>query len=594
MDQVDEIKQKLDIVQVVGEYVQLKKAGVNWKGRCPFHNEKTPSFMVNPDKGIYHCFGCNEGGDIYSFIQKIEGIDFPEALRLLAGKAGVQLEQYDPRISSQKNRLFDICSTATNHWQQILFSPQGKKAMEYLQKRGLSESTIKSFKFGYALESWDDLFKYLKTKGFSEAEIFLAGLTVEKSGGRGYYDRFRDRVTFPVFDIHSNVIGFSARTLNKDEAAKYINSPENPIYHKGRTLYGLDKAKQAIRDNGYAIIVEGNMDVVACHQAGFKNVIACSGTALTPEQIHILKRYTENIALCFDQDEAGQRAAQRSVDLLWDAEMNIKIVQLAFGKDPDECIKHDVKMWEQSLRSAKLVMQYYIDKYLTSSALANINTKKAALKTVLQELAKMKNKIEQDHWLKEISSVGDVAESVIRESMPHFSGLQKDSKNKQTIDDKVINIEKTQDAKYLEKVLTILINNPALIAYAEEFLPAEIVEPKELNGFYKNIIIYYNKHNRQLTRSQVLEWLTGNEDLPTSYVNSLIVYIDKVYEGFSLEDINNELIGLIRTLKRHHLEARIKFLAKQLSAAEQRTDREKAEELMREMQITSEQLAKLK
>ncbi len=591
MDQVDEIKQKLDIIQVVGEYVQLKKAGVNWKGRCPFHNEKTPSFMVNPDKGIFHCFGCNEGGDIYTFIQKIEGIDFPEALRLLAAKAGVPLEQYDPRVSSQKNRLMDICSSATNHWQEILTKSQGQKAREYLQRRGLTDSTIKSFKFGYALESWDDLFAYLKGKGFSEAEIFLAGLTVEKSGGRGYYDRFRDRITFPVSDIHGNVIGFSARAMNKDEAAKYINSPENPIYHKGRTLYALDKAKQAIRDTGYAIIVEGNMDAVTCHQAGFKNVVACSGTALTVEQIKILKRYTDNIALCFDQDEAGQRAAQRSIDLLLDAEMNIKIIQLAFGKDPDECIKHDIKLWEQSLRGAKLVMQFYIDKYLTDESLVNINAKKSATKIILNEVAKIKNKVEQSYWLKELANKLDVSEAILKESIPNVVTENTGGSAKETTP---VKKEKTVDLEYLERVLTIIINQPQLIAYAEEFMPPEIISDPALGLFYKNLLITYNKASRQLGRKDVVAWLTENQDLPRAYLDSLIIYIDQVYEGFRAEDFNNELIGLIRTLTRHHLESKIKQLSKQLVEVEKKKDKEQTDNLLREMQNYSEQLAKLK
>lgn len=592
MDQVEEIKQKLDIVELVGEYVQLKKAGVNWKGRCPFHNEKTPSFMVNPDKGIFHCFGCNEGGDIYTFIQKIEGLDFPEALRLLAPKAGVALEQYDPRISSQKNRLMDMCSVATNHWQENLNTTAGLKAREYLAKRGLSETTIKAFKFGYALESWDDLFNFLKKKGYNEQEIFLAGLAVEKTAGHGYYDRFRDRVTFPVSDIHGNVIGFSARTLNKDENAKYINSPENPIYHKGRTLYGLDKAKQAIRDTGYVVIVEGNMDVVACHQAGFKNVVACSGTALTTEQIHILKRYTENVALCFDQDEAGQRAAQRSIDLLLDAEMNIKIVQLVYGKDPDECIRHDAKLWGDSLRGAKLYMQFYIDKYLTETALNNINTKKTATKIVLQEVAKIKNKIEQAHWLKELANRLDVSEAILRESLPALGTVPAKPVDKQ--EKEPIAPEKTQEIKYLERVLTILINQPYLLAYAEEFLPAEYIANKEVATFYKNLIITYNKANRQLARSQMLEWLSQNDILPTSYIDSLIVYIDKVYEGFTTEELNTELIGLITVLRKKHLEEQVKKISKQLAQAEQNNEQEKIKELFKEMQVLYEQLAKFK
>lgn len=594
MDQVEEIKQKADILQIIGEYVQLKKAGVNWKGRCPFHNEKTPSFMVNPDRNIWHCFGCGEGGDVYSFIQKIEGLEFPEALKLLGDKTGVKIERFDPRVSSQKNRLMDICSAATGHWQTLLNSPVGEKARNYLQKRGVSSSVIQTFKFGYALDSWDDLLKFLKNKGYSEQDIFTAGLSVQKNSGSGYYDRFRDRLIFPIQDIHGNVIGFTGRAFKDDDGAKYINSPENPIYHKGKVIYGLDKAKQQIRESGYVVIVEGNMDVVACHQAGFKNVVACSGTALTIDQIQVLKRYTENVALCFDQDEAGQRAAQRSIDLLLTSEVNIKIIQLEFGKDPDECIHHDIGCWERSLRNSKLFMDYYLDKYLTGVNLNDIYKKKQVTKIILEQLSKLENKIEQTHWLQVVSNKLDVSEKILRESLfkvavPN-SPIKKEQIQKLERSEK---IEKSVEIKYLERILTILINYPSLIGYASEHLDPVMITDQTVLDFYKKVIIYYNK-NENATRSQVVEWLGENKDLSESYKDSLIVYIEQIYEGFNQNDLTQELISLITAFKVNHFTEEVKKLNKQLATAESEKNRELSNEIIKKIQYVSENLDKLK
>lgn len=590
MDQVEEIKQKTDIVQLIGEHVQLKKAGVNWKGNCPFHNEKTPSFMVNPEKNIFHCFGCNEGGDVFTFIQKIEGLDFPEALRLLGEKAGVKIENFDPRISSEKNRLMELCSTTTLHWQENMSKDIGVKARDYLSKRGINEETIQDFKFGFALDSWDDLFKILKAKGFKESEIFLAGLTVKKSAGNNYYDRFRDRLIFPIQDVHGNVIGFTGRTFKKDEGAKYINSPENPIYHKGKVLYGLDKAKRAIRETGYVIVVEGNMDVVACHQAGFKNVVACSGTALTLDQIKILKRYTENVALCFDQDEAGQRAAQRSMDLLFAEDVNIKIIQLLFGKDPDECIRKDVKFWEDSLKKSKSAMQFFIDKHLTEANLENINNKKAATKFLLELLVKIQNKIEQDHWLKKIATRLDISESILRDALPQGN---KASAKVEKMYEAPKKVEAPLEERYLVRILTILVNYPTLIGYAIDHLPADMIGSQSMSAFYKSLIIYYNKDD-QLTRGDVCDWLDKNEDLEKSYKDSLSLYVDQVYEGFDEKALQNELIDLIKVLKKNHYSLQLSMLNKELVLAESQNDNEKLDELVKKIQISSENLDKLK
>lgn len=591
MDQVEEIKEKLDIVNVVNEYVQMRKAGVNWKARCPFHNEKTPSFMVNPDRQIFHCFGCNEGGDMFTFIQKIEGVDFPEALRLLAAKAGVRLEKTDPRVISLKNKLIDICSAACLHWQEILTRPEGQIARDYIERRKLKKETVEQFKIGYALESWDDLSKFLLGKGFKESEIFQAGLSVMKEQGTGYYDRFRGRLIFPIEDIHGNVVGFSGRILTEEKMAKYINTPESQIYHKGRILYGLDKAKQTIREQGYVVIVEGNMDVIACHQAGYKNVVACSGTALTPDQIGILKRYTENAMLCFDQDEAGQLAARRSIDLLLAEEMNIKIVQLVYGKDPDECIKNNPKDWEASLRTSKLIMQFYFDKFLTPDIRANIAKKKQAAKIILAEIIKLKNKIELDHWLKELAERLDVAEDILRESLPQRLAGKPD-KTKEEI---TAPRGKTREQDYLERVFTILISRPKLIGYASDNLLPEMVSDASLNRFYINLIIYYNEARETISRESTLEWLSQNDNgLDKNYVDSLIVYVDKIYEGFDDARLQQELVDLVRNLKRSYLEQKVGKLRGYLAAAEKIKNDAEADKLSKEIQIESENLAKLK
>lgn len=592
MDHVDEIKQKLDVVNVVGEYVQLKKVGRNFKARCPFHNEKTPSFYVSSDRQGWHCFGCNEGGDMFTFVQKIEGIEFPEALRILALKAGVELKQYDPRLASQKNRLLDVCAAAADFWQGCLSKNQAEHARVYVEKRKIKQTTIVDFKIGYALDSWDETMKFLLAKGFSETEIFQAGLTVKKEQGAGYYDRFRDRLVFPIRDIHGSIIGFSARTLKADEAAKYINNPESPIYHKGSILFCLDKAKQEIRAQGYAIIVEGNMDAITCHEAGFKNVVACSGTALTPAQISLLKRYTENIALCFDEDAAGQLAAERSIDLLFNEEMNVKIIKLKYGKDPDECIKHDVQTWLDSLKASKPVMQFYLDKYFTAETLLDPHKKKQAAKVVLARLAKMKDKIEQDFWIKQTAGVLGVSENIIREAMPRIEKQVDSSKAKRT---EQIDANRAKiDEQCFEKIMAILLNLSKLIPYAIEFLLPDYLLNEKQRLFYKEFILFYN-NDADVTSEKINKWLKEkNVQFDQGYLDSLILSFEKFYEGFSAEDINNELVELIKTVKVNYFEEKIKNLSWSLANAEKSGQKEATNQYAREINDLAEQLAKLK
>ncbi|MFA6551593.1 MAG: DNA primase, partial [Patescibacteria group bacterium] len=316
MDQKDEIKSRLDLVEVIREYVQLKAVGVNFQARCPFHREKTPSFVVSPERQIWKCFGCGKGGDVFSFIMEMEGLSFIEALRELAPKAGIELKRHNPQEISKRNRLLDIMELAVKYYHKLLIeAPSAKPALAYLKNRGLSDDMIEKWQIGYSPESWDSILNFLKAGGYSEQEIFLSGLTVKKENANSYYDRFRGRIMFPINDYNGSPVAFSARVSPEREAAekmgKYINSPQTPIYDKSRILFGLDKAKQFIRENEAAIIVEGQMDAISSHQAGVKNVVASSGTAFSAEQIKLIKRYTDNILFSFDSDAAGELATNR-------------------------------------------------------------------------------------------------------------------------------------------------------------------------------------------------------------------------------------------------------------------------------------------
>ncbi|MBT4722644.1 DNA primase [Candidatus Falkowbacteria bacterium] len=568
MDNVEEIKQKLDIVSVIGEYLQLKNAGVNFKANCPFHNEKTPSFFVSPERQTFHCFGCSEGGDIFTFVQKMEGLDFPEALRLLADKAGVQLERHDPRATSIKNRLSDICKITCEYWQNNLKSNSGQKAFDYIKKRGLSDKTILDFKIGYADDSWDTVLNLLKQKGFNENEIFEAGLTVKKDkGGFGYYDRFRDRVIFPIQDIHGNVIGFTARAMKEEEGAKYINTPETPIYYKGRVLYGLDKAKLELRKQDYVVVVEGNMDVITCHQAGFVNVIACSGTALTPDQIKLIQRYTNNFILSLDQDDAGQTATRRTIDLLYKVDANIKINKLISGKDPDECIKDDPENWKKSLQKAKHPLQFYIDKFLTDEILQDVFKKKESAKIVLTELSKISNKIEQEHWLKILSEKMDVSIDLLRESVSPTKVVRKEEVKTEPV---------SEVFSEIKQILTILLNKPENISFAQENLVKEDILDELNHELYKNILLCYNELEDKSSQALIKCLETKNLSIDKGYLDSLIIYFSKDYDDFSDESIRDELKALINSLKIKSLDQKITQIKLQLTQGGDSADQDKA------------------
>ncbi len=421
------IKDRLDIVQVIGEYVQLKRAGTNWKGRCPFHNEKSPSFMVHPERQFYHCFGCGKGGDIFTFIQELEGLEFPEALKLLADRAGVKLtNDFQSEVNkSQKNRLLEINAAAANFFHNFLLQiPAAKGAREYLERRTLKSETIENWKVGFITDQWDLLTQYLLKKGFAIDDLVASGLTIKKenaSVGRGFYDRFRGRVMFPIWDVHSNVVGFTGRILIETEhsGGKYVNTPQTLIYDKSRVIYGLDKAKTEIKARDLVVVVEGQMDVIACHQAGMKNVVASSGTAFTPEQIRLLKRYTNNIAMAFDADNAGQEAMKRGIDAALAEGMNVRVIRIpeGAGKDADECIKKDKNTWFKAVENAMEIMTWYFTGILSKYDLTVPREKQLAASTLIAEIAKITYPVERDDWLHRLGEKLNIDMNILRDEL---------------------------------------------------------------------------------------------------------------------------------------------------------------------------------
>lgn len=434
-EHIEQIKDRLDIVEFISGYVKLTKAGVNFKGICPFHSEKTPSFMVNPEKRIWHCFGCSEGGDIFTFVEKIESMNFPEALKLLADRAGIDLpkrsfdagssERRDSS-SSRKMRLLDALEAACAIFESQLHGQHGAGALDYARKRGLTDATIVRYRLGYAPEEWHALEDALKQQGFLREELLGAGLLVTNEQGR-VYDRFRDRLMFPIFDIQGRVIGFGGRTLSRepDAGAKYLNTPQTEVYNKSRVLYGIHEAKLAIRKNDYVVLVEGYMDLIMSHQAGVRNVVAVSGTALTPEHLAILKRYTMNVMLSFDMDAAGERAAKRSVGMALHDGWNVKVVRLASGKDTADAVLEDPAIWVDALKNARPVVDYYLEVATTKYSPSEVMGKKRIAAEVFEILRDVQDPLELSHYLQKLSSLLTIPDTVLAEAFSRVAGARR-------------------------------------------------------------------------------------------------------------------------------------------------------------------------
>lgn len=416
MDQIEEVRRKTDLVQLISESVNLKKAGRNFKGLCPFHEEKSPSFMVSAERQIWKCFGCQEGGDVFKFVMRKEGLDFGEALRLLADKAGIKLESFKPTQEQQiKERLVEVNHLASEYFHFLLMEHRsGKKALEYLLKRGVTRESIKTFKLGWAPEEWQGVQNFLvQKKKYRNEELEQAGLVI-KGGRTGYYDRFRGRVMFPLFDQRGRVMGFSGRVLEQDaKEAKYVNSPETLLYHKSNLLYGLEITKEAIKKADKAVVVEGELDAIASYQVGVKNVVAIKGSAFTEEQVELLKRFCQHAALALDSDLAGQAATMRGLEIAENSGLNVRIIQLLYGKDPDECIRKEARLWKDSVKGALAVYDFYIKAAVNKFGASSPEGKRQISGLVAPILTKINNQVIKAHYIKKLAEVLKVNEEAV-------------------------------------------------------------------------------------------------------------------------------------------------------------------------------------
>lgn len=423
-DIIRRVRDSVDIVELISGYLSLKKTGKNHTGLCPFHAEKTPSFNVNTDKQIFHCFGCGVGGDVFKFIELQEGLNFPEAVKTLASKAGISLpadsafRTQDKKSEDDRKALFAIVADAAEYFQQELAGPAGSAARAYLAKRGVSEATITDFSLGYARPEWDGLLRHLKQKGHSLALLEKAGLIIKRNEGEGYYDRFRGRIIFPIRDMSGQVIAFGGRVMD-DTLPKYLNSPETPLYSKSNVLYCLDKAKDAGRKQGYFIIVEGYLDALACHQYGVKNAIATLGTALTEGHMRLMKRFAQKIVLIFDPDPAGVKATMRGLDLFVSSNVKVNVVSLPDGNDPDTFLqKQGAEAFTARLRGSVKFMDFVLSQVVQGGPPASIDEKVEKAGEMLGFIAKLPSGIERDHYVKRTAEALDLDEGVLRQEMP--------------------------------------------------------------------------------------------------------------------------------------------------------------------------------
>lgn len=420
-NQIEEIKRRIDIVDFIGGFIEVKKTGRNFKACCPFHQEKTPSFVISPDRQIWHCFGsCGEGGDIIKFLMKWENITFFEALKELAEKAGVKLESvgFEDKAWSVKEKILRINHLTADYYQYLLQNTSfGTQAREYLLGRNINLQIAKTFQLGYSPQSWDSLLKFLKKKGFNEEEQLQAGVLVKNESGR-YYDRFRGRLMFPIKDAKGSVIGFSGRILEGDEkTAKYVNTPETEVYHKRESLFGIHLAKDAIRKEGNVLLVEGEFDMITPYMHGIEHVVAIKGSAVTREQLTILKRYTQKITLALDTDAAGEEAIKRGITEAEKQEFEINVVQFTSGKDPDEAARNDFGAFKKSLTAHLPIYDFLIDIAKQKHPGETPFDKKKIVDDVLPFISNIQNPIVQSHYMRVLSNILQVSEESIRDSI---------------------------------------------------------------------------------------------------------------------------------------------------------------------------------
>ncbi|MDI6704518.1 MAG: DNA primase [bacterium] len=543
---IDEIRERVDIVDVISNFISLKKAGSNYKAICPFHVEKTASFMVNSSKQIYHCFGCGVGGNVYNFLMKIEGISFIEAVKVLAEKAGISLPEISKKGLSEKGAIYEINEQAATFYHETLLSQIGGRALRYLKGRGLNDQTIERFRLGYAPPSWNSVKDMLLKKGYSIENILKAGLIVPKEKTNiQYYDRFRDRIIFPIFSPQGKVLGFGGRVLD-DSLPKYINSPETPVYIKGQNLYGLNLTKVSMREKGYVLVVEGYLDVIICSQYGFEPVVAPLGTALTRDQVKLIKRYVDQVILIFDQDSAGVNATLRGFDLLLEQGIDIKVVTLP-EKDPaDFLIKHDGSSFRNLIQKAEDFLTFQLKFYISSFDITTTEGKVKVVKELLPIISKISSPIRQHDFIKKVAERIDVDERWI---------IRDVSKGRPVITSRHI-IQKEKGGLKLERMLIkfILEDEEARDRFIHQIRKEEFED-----RFCKHVI------------SLIKDLVSKGEIINSAHIMDLLDEEDQrilsslLIESYAIEDKFKLVKDLLNKIKIRDIDKKISYLQKEIS-----------------------------
>lgn len=591
MDSVTDIKARLDIVDIIGEYIQLKPAGSgSFKACCPFHQEKTPSFMVNRPRQSWHCFGCNIGGDMFSFVERVEGMEFVEALEYLAQKAGVELPQYDKESMGAKKHLQELNAYLAKLMRHILLTdPEAEIARAYVAKRGIDDLTADLWQIGYAPSDWSAYQKKIQEKGYNAADLIQAGFALQKENGHGLHFRFFRRLMFPIADQFGHIAGFTGRLLTDEKAAKYVNTPETSLYKKSHILYGLDKAKSDIKRQDVAVIVEGNMDALTSHQFGVTNVVASSGTALTAEQLQLIKRYSKNLAMAFDMDDAGLNAALRGLDVARQMEMNIKLIRYdqAVAKDPDELIRKNPEFWKDAIRDAKPVMEWVYRHAFTIHDSHSPEGKKAIAQFVLGECRHIPHPVERDAWIAKLARDLDVSPDALRQSLPKEGGkvgplktpLSRTTQGQSAAEPKGQNSNNSAEtAQDLEALwLSLVLIKP------QYFTPFGMVESNSPHSkLYK---ILENQYNSRVQIDQPLVWDVRDFDADTDMkrlVDFLTLLADREFPDQTPKILDDEAADMLQRLRAKNLSGRRSDLETAMREAERRGDTERILHLLKE------------
>ncbi len=575
MTELEEIKNRLDIVEYIGKYVPLKQAGRNFKGLCPFHNEKTGSFMVSSDKQIFHCFGCGKGGDIVSFVQEIEGVDFPTALKELAEKAGVKLPEYGNYKKEPTDRLFEANNSTSEIYEKQLWSKEHKSVLEYLRKRGMEDSTIKLFRLGFAPSAGDIVVRELTGLGFTKEELMKAGVAKERNGRT--VDQFFNRITFPIMNPSGKIVAFTARVLD-DSLPKYINTPETPIYHKSDVLFCFDKAKEQVRKQDYIIMVEGQMDAIFSYQAGIKNVVATSGTAMTDHQLDLIKRFTKNIKMAFDVDMAGQNATRRAIELAWERDFNIKVIAVPEGKDPADLVKSDPKKWVEACRKAKYVVDYIFDSTFEKYDISNILDKKQVTKELLATIKKLGDPVEKEHYLNLLSARVGVSLNALQGALTRAKPAAMRSSKLQTIEAAKTPAKHKESRE--EHALSMLLLLPQYVEFFFNKLSVDDFTEEPVHSLLASIHKQFDTNGS----FDIKGWMNSLDEPTTKYVNQLILRSEDNFAEADDELLGEEIFYSVVRLKHQLLDTKKKQLNERLAAAEKGGDKKLQAELLQKFQ----------